>query len=177
MFNTIILKKGSTILTNAEYKGFQAGDTIWGNDYNPVEIRRWGMDDAEAAKAELAKYRCKYDDDGQLHRIEEYAIEYCECDEDGDFVEGSDFDLAETEAKYYYWMDFNDASGKAVLYRIAYDKDGHKDPDTEEPVYSRFMEDIEGFLEAEANDIDKAYEIINADIEKHLGFLPEYEVG
>ena len=79
--------------------------------------------------------------------------------------------------KYYYWLDFNEASGKVDLYRMEYDAAGRKDPDTEEPVYSRYMEDIDGFMEAEANDIDRAYEILNADIENRLGFLPEYEVG
>lgn len=80
-------------------------------------------------------------------------------------------------AECYYWLDFNEASGKAVLYRMEYDADGHKNPDTEEQVYSRRMKDIDGFLEAEAEDVDKAYEILDADIKKHLGFLPEYEVG
>lgn len=80
--------------------------------------------------------------------------------------------------KYYYWMDFNEADAKVDLYRMAYDTDGHKAPDTEEAVYSKYMEYIEGFLEAEADgDIDKAYDILDADIKKHLGFLPEYEVG
>lgn len=78
---------------------------------------------------------------------------------------------------YYYWLDFNEAAGKAVLYRMEYDADGRKDPETEEPVYSKYMEDIGGFMEAEAEDVDRAYEILDADIEKELGFLPEYEVG
>lgn len=26
--------------------------------------------------------------------VEEYALEYCETDQDGEFVEGSDYDLA-----------------------------------------------------------------------------------
>lgn len=80
--------------------------------------------------------------------------------------------------KYYYWMDFNEASGKATLYRMEYNADGHKDHETEEPVYSKYMEDIDGFMEAEAaGDIDRAYEILDEDIENTLGFLPDYEVG
>lgn len=27
--------------------------------------------------------------------VTEYALEYCECDEDGEFIQGADFDLAE----------------------------------------------------------------------------------
>lgn len=30
-----------------------------------------------------------------INEVEEYAIEYCECDEDGEFLSGSDYNLAE----------------------------------------------------------------------------------
>lgn len=93
MFNTIILKKGYARLTNKEYKGFSKGDTIWGIDRNPEELKRWNIEDKEEAEKELAKYRCTYSG-GNLWDIEEYALEYCECDEEGEFVEGSDYDLA-----------------------------------------------------------------------------------
>ena len=32
--------------------------------------------------------------------IEEYALEYFESDEEGDFVQGSDFDFAEAEKEF-----------------------------------------------------------------------------
>lgn len=35
MNNTIILKKGYERLTENEFKEFQKGDTIWGNDSTP----------------------------------------------------------------------------------------------------------------------------------------------
>lgn len=50
------------------------------------------MGDLEA-KAELAKYRCEYYDGWAI----EYALEYFEADEDGEFVEGSDYELAESK--------------------------------------------------------------------------------
>lgn len=94
MFNTIILRHGYARLTDSEYKKFETGDTIWGDNSNPEEIRRWDIGQKEEARKELAKYRCEYSKN-YLHDIEEYALEYCECDEDGEFLEGSDYDLAE----------------------------------------------------------------------------------
>ena len=80
-------------MTNNEYKAFQKGDTIFGIDCNPEELKRWSIEQEQEAKTELAKHNCTYSG-GYVWNIEEYALEYCECDEDGEFVEGSDFDLA-----------------------------------------------------------------------------------
>lgn len=95
MKNTIILQHGFASCTFMEYKKFNKGDTIWGTDCNPEEIKRWKIEQAEEAKAELAKYRCSYKLDGQLWHVEEYALEYCLTDDEGEFVEGSDYDFAE----------------------------------------------------------------------------------
>lgn len=97
MFNTIILKKGEGAYTRSEWKKFEKGDTIWGCDMNPEELRRWSIDQKEEAQAELAKYKCRYPEGIELYYATEYALEYCECDEDGEFIQGSDFDLAEEE--------------------------------------------------------------------------------
>lgn len=93
MLNTIILKKGYVRLTDKEYSRFTKGDTIFGENSAPEEIKRWGIDEVEKAKEELAKYKCEYSH-GYFWDIEEYALEYCECDEDGEFIQGSDFELA-----------------------------------------------------------------------------------
>lgn len=90
MYNTIILKKGFARLTKNEMKKFEKGDTICGIDREPEELNRWSIDQEEEAKAELEKYRCSYGEEV----IEEYALEYCECDEDGEFLKGSDYELA-----------------------------------------------------------------------------------
>lgn len=96
MNNTIILLKGEAGLTNAtEMKHFEKGDTIWGIDSTPEELRRWNIDQKEEAKEELAKYHCAYRSNGHMTWIDEYALEYCECDEDGEFMQGSDYELAE----------------------------------------------------------------------------------
>lgn len=97
MYNTIILKKGEGRYTRNEWKKFEKGGTIWGCDENPEELKRWSGDQKEEAQAELAKYRCKYSKGVELYYAEEYALDYCECDEDGEFTFGSDFDLAEEE--------------------------------------------------------------------------------
>ncbi len=96
MFNTIILKKGYEKFTQKEYQNFQKGDTIWGEDSNPKELKRWGIVQEQDAKKELAKYKCSCNGDYVLD-VTEYALEYCECDEDGEFIQGSDFELAEIE--------------------------------------------------------------------------------
>lgn len=94
MYNTIILKRGYARLTGNEHKRFQKGDTIYGVDSNPEELQRWVIEDEEEAKKVLAGYKCSYDG-GNVWDIEEYALEYCECDEDGEFIQGSDYELAE----------------------------------------------------------------------------------
>lgn len=98
MFNTIILKCGNARLTNDDMERFEKYDTIYGIDSNPIELQRWSIDQEEEAKAALSELRCtyaRYND--YLTNIEEYALEYCECDEDGEFLEGSDYDFAADE--------------------------------------------------------------------------------
>lgn len=96
MFNTIIMKKGYASLTNREYEGFEKGDTIWGSCSEPEELGRWNISEKTKAEKELAKYKCSYTQrSGGTNEIEEYALEYCECDDDGEFLSGSDYNLAE----------------------------------------------------------------------------------
>lgn len=96
MNNTIRLLKGSRSLTNSEIKRFEKGDTIWGNDTDPEELKRWSIDEKAAAMEELKKNRCSYEKHNEyLTDIEEYALEFFEADEDGEFASGSDYELAE----------------------------------------------------------------------------------
>ena len=96
MTNTIILRKGTARLTSGEMKNFTKGDTICGIDSNPEELKRWSIEQEEEAKKALSNLKCSYrQPNGSYTVIEEYALEYCECDEDGEFVSGSDFDLAD----------------------------------------------------------------------------------
>lgn len=94
MYNTIILWHGQETLTAREFKKFSHGDSIMECDCNPVELKRWSADELEQAKEELSKYECTYEDAGELFFVNEYAIEFCDCDEDGDFIKGSDYSFA-----------------------------------------------------------------------------------
>ena len=97
MNNTIILEKGTRRLSRSEYNRFKEGDTIWDDNSDAKELKRWRADQEEEAKEELKKYKCKMSTNGDVYDIEEYALKYCECDDDGEFICGSDFDLAEEE--------------------------------------------------------------------------------
>lgn len=95
MLDMIRLLHGECRVTNEELKKFKKGDTIWGNDTDPEELKRWTIEEKEEAEEEIAKFCCKsvrYNE--YLTDIEEYALEYFEADENGEFVEGSNFDLA-----------------------------------------------------------------------------------
>lgn len=94
MFNTIILLHNSKKLTSKEYKNFTKGDSIYGNDESPAELKRWSVDCEKQAKDELQKHHCSYEQGADLYYIEEYALMYCRTDENGEFVEGSDFEFA-----------------------------------------------------------------------------------
>lgn len=95
--NTVILLKGEGRFTKTEYKHFSVGDTIYGEDSNPTELKRWSIEQKVEALAELQKYRCSYRKDNQLWDVAEYALEFCTCDEDGEFMDGSDYEFAEVE--------------------------------------------------------------------------------
>lgn len=97
MNNTIILLTDEKLLTRNEYKKFEKGDLIIGDNNDPKELKRWNITEDKAAREELAKYRCNYKESGSCYSVKEYALMYCECDEDGEFVQGSDYDFAEEE--------------------------------------------------------------------------------
>ena len=94
MYNTIRLLSGCAQLTQKEYAAFSKGDTIFGIDSDTKELRRWSAEQKEAAREKLKKYRCEYIKTGETISITEYALEYFDVDENGEFISGSDFDLA-----------------------------------------------------------------------------------
>ena len=99
MFNTIILLTDEALLTSNEYKKFTKGDLILGIDNNPKEIGRWVMEDKEEALKELSKHKCRYRKSFSNYRVIEYALMYCETDEEGEVVDGADYDLAKEEVE------------------------------------------------------------------------------
>ncbi len=97
------LLKSEARLTKEELKGFEKGDLITRNDVNPEELKRWtGEGCREKAMEELKKFNNSYYMGEQLVDITEYAVETYEADEDGDFLEGSDYDIAEPVTQVYF---------------------------------------------------------------------------
>lgn len=103
MNNTIRLLEGYEKLTKKEYKHFSKGDTIWGADSNAKELKRWSIDQKDEAMKELGNYKCEYDEGNDID-ITEYALEFFESDEEGEFVRGSDFELADEKFESYVIM-------------------------------------------------------------------------
>ena len=98
MNNTIRLVYGSGNCPMRHWmKDVQPGDAIFGIDNDAEVLKTWSISDETAAKAELANLRCTYQELGGTMFYSEYALEYCECDDDGEFICGSDFWLAEHE--------------------------------------------------------------------------------
>jgi hypothetical protein len=50
MLDMVRLLKGECRATSEEMKKFQEGDTIWGNDENPEELKRWTIEEKEEAE-------------------------------------------------------------------------------------------------------------------------------
>jgi len=107
-YNTIILKRGAALLSNNEYRHFEKLDTICGIDAVPEELQRWSADQEAEARKALAQYECMYSSNGSVWQIEEYALEFCRTDEDGEFLEGSDYEPAETRMWYAVMTDRQD---------------------------------------------------------------------
>lgn len=105
------LLKSEARLTKEELKGFEKGDLITGNDVNPEELKRWtGKGCREKALEELKKFNSSYYMEEQLTDVTEYAVETYEADENGDFLEGSDYDFAEPVTQVYFLQtsDYNE---------------------------------------------------------------------
>ena len=94
-YNKVRLLVGKAYLTANEFKNFHKGDTIYGVDRSPEVVDVWGITEKEQAKEALSGYRCTYEQRFHGYEIREAALEYYEADEDGEFVSGSDFDLAD----------------------------------------------------------------------------------
>lgn len=94
-------KYNTIILVHGECEVEEKGDAIFGIDNNAKEVCRWEMSEIEAAKAELAKHRCTYRKIsavvGTVVQADEWALEFCECDEDGEYIGGADYELAQED--------------------------------------------------------------------------------
>lgn len=105
------LLKNEARLAKEELKGFEKGDLITGNDVNPEELKRWtGEGCREKALRKLEKFNSSYYMEEQLTDAIEYAVETYEADEDGNFLDGSDYDFAEPVTQVYFLQtsDYNE---------------------------------------------------------------------
>ena len=100
MFNTIILWKTISRLTEREFKDFHRGDAAMEHDGGTEELCRGSIGEKDAAYAELRKHKNEYYLGNQVKRIEEYGLEFCEYNEDGEYVNGSDYDFAEDDPEH-----------------------------------------------------------------------------
>lgn len=97
------LLKSEARFTKEELKGFKKGDLITGNDVNPEELKRWtGEGCREKALEELKKFNSRYYIGEQLADVTEYVVETYEADEDGNFLDGSDYDISEPVTQVYF---------------------------------------------------------------------------
>lgn len=97
-YNTIRLIHGSLNCPRHIWlKKVNPGDSILECDHWCEEVMRWSIEQEAAAQKELSRRKCTYFRIGDTVYADEYALEYCECDEDGEFIEGSDYELATQE--------------------------------------------------------------------------------
>lgn len=60
MLNMVRLLKGECRANNEELKKFQKGDTIWGNDENPEELKRWKIEEKEEGRLFSRLFLCVF---------------------------------------------------------------------------------------------------------------------
>lgn len=92
--NTIILAKAEANLTKREYQEYTFGSLLIDGDWIE-EITRWKTKDERKAIEALKETQCIIWKHIEHYEIVEYALIYCTCDEDGNFIEGSDYTFAE----------------------------------------------------------------------------------
>lgn len=96
--NTIILKHSeSNYSANDVRRGKVSQGDSFIDQYESGEVKRWSINDEAAALAELAKHKCTYDYRNGTVWADEWALEFFEADEDGEFVMGADEEYAVAE--------------------------------------------------------------------------------
>lgn len=86
-YNTIILKKAIEELSWKRKQTYKMGDLIYGKgEKQPVELKRWTSENEEKAEWELEKYFCWIDRGSCSGKAMEYALIYCQTDENGEVI-------------------------------------------------------------------------------------------
>ena len=75
----IVLLKGETTLNKSEYEFFEKGSTIFDIGSFPKELKIWDDEYMSDAKEYLKTCRCKYIQYPHCIDVQEYALEYYDC--------------------------------------------------------------------------------------------------
>ena len=70
-----------------------------GFDPEPQELQRWPISQKDEAMKKLSSLRCTIDTTGFYSDIEEYALQYVACDDDGGFICSDGYDFAPYDIK------------------------------------------------------------------------------
>lgn len=92
-YNTIFLMHGTASCKMSDWmESVRPGSAVAGDlDPDCHPIKRWHIDEMAAAKAELAKHRCTYQQDGKTVWMDEYALMLIEVDEDDEWGDEYDY--------------------------------------------------------------------------------------
>lgn len=94
--DTIILIHGSSQCKARDWrKKIFPGEAVFGIDNNSQYIKKWPAEEEASAYKELSSKKCEYYRTGDTIWLDEWALMWCECDEDGEFISGADYELAE----------------------------------------------------------------------------------
>lgn len=75
----IVLLKGEATVSKIEYEKFEKGSTIFGIDSCPKELKFWKEKEMNDAREYLKYCKCKYVQYPHCIDIQEYALEYYDC--------------------------------------------------------------------------------------------------
>lgn len=178
--NTVRLIKGKKTIPNRYISSYEEGDAILGIDAEMEVIKTWRINDYivsyddykamfEEAKKELEKLSNIYNRMCELTEIVEYAIEVCNCDMDGDFVEGSDFTFCQNRIVDWAIEDAIEEVSTSILFEEdngVIDFSNENDLTTWVNDYVMSMNDIGNFkLKFNVEELDY---IINESIKEYL---------
>lgn len=120
--NMCRLLHGNNRYSYKEFEKFEPLDTICGDASAPDEIKIWSEKDfdydfdamKETAMEELEGKFCSATYFEKLIEVDEWSLEFYTADENGEFIEGSDYEPAPTR----YMVNHNTGAGNEDAYSI-----------------------------------------------------------
>lgn len=122
MLDMIRLLHGNNKYSYKEFEKFKPLDTICGDASAPDEIKTWSEKDfeydfdemQEAAMEELEGKFCSATYLDKLIEVDEWSLEFYTADENGEFIEGSDYEPAPMR----YKVNYNTGAGDEDAYSL-----------------------------------------------------------